>query len=126
MLASRVLKRWLPPCAGTSQLHCSWTLQVQLVTTEAMAAAALKHIREQDAIAVDCEGCSLSKSGLLCLVQVICRWAATAARSCTICTLRHLWQPAWALQSAISGWHRLKLYYNGHAGVCPAQLLLCV
>ena len=75
---------------------------MQLVTTEAMAAAALKHITKQAAIAVDCEGCSLSKSGLLCLVQVIWRQAAAAVRAFTVCNLRHLWQPAWALQSAIS------------------------
>ncbi len=45
---------------------------MQLVTTEAMAAAAFRHISKQAAIAVDCEGCGLSKSGLLCVVQVIC------------------------------------------------------
>ena len=66
----------LPLEPGHHSFIVVWTLQVQLVTTEAMAAAALKHISKHTAIAVDCEGCSLSKSGLLCLVQVICRRAA--------------------------------------------------
>lgn len=64
------------PQSGGAVPSSAATVSVVLLTTAADALEAEAVISQHKRIAVDCEGCSLSRSGRLCLVQVCWNGAA--------------------------------------------------